>query len=94
MFSLRATDSFFTEVLFVCVRHNSALGVRVFSDGHEIKSKGWGGVLALSTVCRKGLCTKGSTGYGPALSGGQLCPCGGFYLPAWLYFLFPSSQNK
>lgn len=43
MFSLRATDSFFTEVLFVCVRHNSALGVRVFSDGHGLKQgMGWG----------------------------------------------------
>lgn len=78
---------------FFSVRHNSALGVRGFSDGHELNQE-MGGVLALSSVCRKGLCTKAFTGYGPALSRGQLCPCGGFYLPAWLYFLFPSSQNK
>lgn len=74
---------------FLSVRHNSTLGVRGFSDFHELNQG-----TALSSVCRKGLCTKAFTGYGPALSRGQLWPCGGFYLPAWLYFLFPSSQNK
>lgn len=69
---------------FLSVRHNSTLGVRGFSDFHELNQG-----TALSSVCRKGLCTKAFTGYGPTLSRGQLWPCGGFLPPSMVVLSFP-----